>query len=155
MTGEYFNARAGIKLGDVPTTGSAKVLQDIMSGNLHVYVDSLPGVSGALQSGEVKALAVASDKRLEACLTCRWSPKHCRVLGPRAGLFCWRRQRRRRRWSRSSARTCAPRCGATICEDASRSISTFPKPSSVEETNAFIKTEQDKWRPIVRQIGTE
>ena len=34
-------------------------------------------------------------------------------------------------------------------------ISTFPKPSSVEETNAFIKAEQDKWRPIVRQIGTD
>jgi tripartite-type tricarboxylate transporter receptor subunit TctC len=34
-------------------------------------------------------------------------------------------------------------------------IGTFPRPSTVEETNAFIKTEQDRWRPIVRQIGTE
>ena len=34
-------------------------------------------------------------------------------------------------------------------------VGTFPRPSTVEETNAFIRTEQDKWRPIVRQIGTE
>jgi len=33
-------------------------------------------------------------------------------------------------------------------------VGTFPKPSSVEETYAFIQAEQAKWRPIVRQIGT-
>jgi hypothetical protein len=34
-------------------------------------------------------------------------------------------------------------------------IGTFPTPFTVDETNAFIKREQDKWRPIVHQIGTE
>ena len=32
-------------------------------------------------------------------------------------------------------------------------IGTFPHPASIEETHAFIKAEQDMWRPIVRQIG--
>ena len=34
-------------------------------------------------------------------------------------------------------------------------IGTFPRPASVEETHAFIKAEQDMWRPIVRQIGAQ
>ena len=46
--------RAGIKLGYVPTVGAAKVIQDIMSGNLAVVVDSIPGMAGALQSGAVQ-----------------------------------------------------------------------------------------------------
>jgi tripartite-type tricarboxylate transporter receptor subunit TctC len=34
-------------------------------------------------------------------------------------------------------------------------IGTFPHPASIEETHAFIKAEQDMWRPIVRQIGAQ
>jgi tripartite-type tricarboxylate transporter receptor subunit TctC len=32
-------------------------------------------------------------------------------------------------------------------------LGTFPRPASVEQTMAYIKAEQDLWRPIVRQIG--
>ena len=155
MTGEYFNARAGIKLGYVPTTGSAKVLQDIMNGNLHVYVDSLPGISGALQSGAVKALAVASDQRLdslpEVALVSETFPDFAAkgwfvLLAPA-----------------KTPEAVVKKLGddlrtALLSDDLRRRfevVGTFPKPSSVGETNAFIKAEQDKWRPIVRQIGTE
>ena len=31
-------------------------------------------------------------------------------------------------------------------------LGTFPRPVSVAETMAFIRAEQDLWRPIVRQI---
>ena len=34
-------------------------------------------------------------------------------------------------------------------------VGTFARPSSVEETNAFIAAEQEKWRPIIHQIGTD
>ena len=85
MTGELLNLRAGIKLGYVPTLGAAKVVQDIMSGNLSVVVDSLPGMAGALQTGAVKALATAADSGLPTTPTCRWSPKPCPASRPRAG----------------------------------------------------------------------
>jgi tripartite-type tricarboxylate transporter receptor subunit TctC len=155
MTGEYFNARAGIKLGYVPTTGSAKVLQDVMSGNLHLYVDSLPGIAGALQSGSIKALAVASDTRLESL------PDVPLVSDTLPGFAA-------KGWFVLLAPVKTPEAVVKkLGEDlrtALRSddlrkrfevVSTFPKPSSVEETNAFIKAEQDKWRPIVRAIGTD
>ena len=43
LTGAYLSARADIDLRYIPTQGAAKVLQDIMNGNLHVVVDSVPG----------------------------------------------------------------------------------------------------------------
>jgi tripartite-type tricarboxylate transporter receptor subunit TctC len=155
MTGEYLNARAGIKLGYVPTIGSAKVLQDVMSGNLHVYVDSIPGVGGALQTGQVKALAVASDKRLD-------SVPDVPLVSDTLPNF------QAKGWFvlLAPAKTPEPvvkKLGGDLRTalrdpDLKRRfevIGTFPQPSTVEETNAFIKTEQDRWRPIVRQIGTE
>jgi tripartite-type tricarboxylate transporter receptor subunit TctC len=155
MTSEYFNARAGIKLGYVPTIGSAKVLQDVMSGNLHVYADSVPSIAGALQSGEIKALAVASDERLANL------PDVPRVSETLPGFQA-------KGWFVLLAPAKTPEPVVKKLGDDLRTalrnedlrkrfevIGTFAKPSSVEETNAFIKTEQDKWRPIVRQIGTE
>jgi tripartite-type tricarboxylate transporter receptor subunit TctC len=34
-------------------------------------------------------------------------------------------------------------------------VGTFPRPSTVEQTMAYIRAEQGLWQPIVRQIGVE
>ena len=156
MTGEYFNARAAAKLGYIPTIGSAKVLQDVLGGSLHVYVDSVPGVAGALQSGEMKALAVAAEKRLDSLpdLPTVWETLN--------------QDFQAKGWFALLAPVKAPEAIVKKLGDDLRTalrdpdlkkrfevVGTFPKPSSVDETNAFIKAEQDKWRPIVRQIGTD
>ena len=155
MTGAYLEARAGIKLGYVPTTGAAKVVQDIMSGNLHMVVDSAPGMAGALQTGEVKALAVASDRRLDNY------PDVPLVADTLPGFQA-------KGWFVLMAPGKTPEPVVKKLGDDLRTalrdpdlkkrfevVGTFPRPSTVDETNAFIKTEQAQWRPIVRQIGTE
>ena len=137
------------------TIGSAKVLQDVLGGSLHVYVDSVPGVSGALHTGQVKALAVASDKRLD-------SVPDVPLVSDTLPNF------EAKGWFVLMAPAKTPEPVVKKLGDDLRTalrdpdlkkrfeaIGTFPRPSTVEETNAFIKTEQDKWRPIVRQIGTE
>ena len=32
-------------------------------------------------------------------------------------------------------------------------IGTYPRPMSPAETTAFVRAEQDIWRPVVRQVG--
>ena len=155
MTGELLNVRAGIKLGYVPTTGAAKVVQDIMSGNLHVVVDSIPGMAGALQTGSVLALAVASDKRLES------HPNIPLVSETLPGVYA-------RGWFVLVAPTKTPELivrklgedlrtalGEAELRRRFEVVGTFARPSSIEQTRAFIKTEQDLWRPIVQQIGVD
>ena len=155
MTAEALQIRSGIKLGFVPTAGAAKVVQDIMSGNLAVVVDSIPGIAGALQAGAVKAVAIASDKRLEAYPELPlasdtlpdfqakgWFVLMAPAKTPNAVI----------RQLESDLRTAL---SDPELKKKFEVIGTFPRPSSVAETVEFIRAEQDFWRPIVRQIGTE
>ena len=49
----------------VPYTGGAPItLADILGGRVHVTIEGISGVLGALQSGDLKALAVTSRERL-------------------------------------------------------------------------------------------
>jgi tripartite-type tricarboxylate transporter receptor subunit TctC len=155
MTGEYLNHRAGIKLGYVPTTGAAKVVQDIMTGNLHVVVDSIPGLAGALQTGEVKALALASDKRLDSY------PDVPLVNDTLPNFIAkgWFVLMAPAKTPEPIVRQLGGDLRTALNDPELRKrfevVGTFPRPSSIEQTNAFIKAEQDQWRPIVRQIGTD
>jgi tripartite-type tricarboxylate transporter receptor subunit TctC len=85
MTAELLQIRADIKLGYVPTVGAAKVIQDIMSGNLSVVVDSIPGMAGALQSGAVSRWQSRRTAGSRVFPTCRWSPRRSPTSTPRAG----------------------------------------------------------------------
>jgi len=153
LTGAYLNARAGIQMRYIPTQGAAKVLQDVMNGNLHVVVDSVPGIAGALRNGIVKPLAFTGDERLRSfpdlALASETLPgfhvKGWFVLMAPAGT------------PEAIVSQISRDLRATLNDAELRKryadLGTFPRPASVEQTMAYIKAEQDLWRPIVRQIG--
>ena len=107
LTGELLQIRSNIKLQMVPYTGgSAQALADIMAGRVSLVIEGYAGLAGAYQSGQLKALGIASDERLPNAPMCRPWPKHCPASLPPAGNAWWRRSERR---TRSCARL------ATIC----------------------------------------
>ena len=46
------------------TGGSAQSLADVTAGRVSLVIEGYSGLAGAYQSGQLKALAVASEKRL-------------------------------------------------------------------------------------------
>src|SRR5262245_9538294 len=65
LTGELLQIRANIKLQMVPYAGcSAQSLTDVTAGRVSLVIEGYAGLAGAYQSGQLKALAVASEKRL-------------------------------------------------------------------------------------------
>ena len=65
LTGELLEIRSNIKLQMVPYTGgSAQALTDILAGRVALVIEGYAGLAGAYQSGQLKALAIASAKRL-------------------------------------------------------------------------------------------
>jgi tripartite-type tricarboxylate transporter receptor subunit TctC len=60
LGGTLFNARTGLKAQHIPYRGSAPMLQDLIAGNLHFTIDTVPGVMSFVKSGTVKPLAVTS-----------------------------------------------------------------------------------------------
>jgi len=64
--GELFKMLAGIDMIHVPYRGGAPALADLIGGQVQVMFSPLPESLGAIRSGQVRALGVASTKRAEA-----------------------------------------------------------------------------------------
>jgi tripartite-type tricarboxylate transporter receptor subunit TctC len=64
LTGELLRTKAGIDLTFIPYPNVPQSLQDVMAGRIPVIVETLSGLSSALEGGLVKLLAVTSTKRL-------------------------------------------------------------------------------------------
>ena len=60
---EVFKQQTGAALFHVPYRGSGAAIQDVLAGNVQVFITTPPSVMGHVQSGKLKALAVTSPKR--------------------------------------------------------------------------------------------
>ncbi len=65
LTGEYFQKVAGIKYTHVPYKGTAQALPDVISGRASFYVASLESSMPQVKSGQLRAIAVTSAKRVK------------------------------------------------------------------------------------------
>jgi tripartite-type tricarboxylate transporter receptor subunit TctC len=61
---EAFKGRAGFDATDVAYKGAAPIATALSTGEVHVTIDSPLPYVGFIQSGRVRALAIASDQRL-------------------------------------------------------------------------------------------
>lgn len=61
---ELFKKEAGIDMTHVPYRGVAPALQDLLGGQVKLFLTNFPEVLPHIQSGKLRALAVADDKRL-------------------------------------------------------------------------------------------
>jgi tripartite-type tricarboxylate transporter receptor subunit TctC len=65
LTGELLQMRAGIKLQSIPyTRGPAAALSDVASSRVSLIIENYAGVAGAIQSRQIKPIAVAAPERL-------------------------------------------------------------------------------------------
>jgi tripartite-type tricarboxylate transporter receptor subunit TctC len=64
LTGEFFQIRAGVKMTHVPYKGVGIALTDVIAGQIQTTFTSAPPAMGLIKAGRVKALAVATDKRI-------------------------------------------------------------------------------------------
>ena len=62
---ELFKKEASIKLTHIPYKGAAQGLNDVIGGQVEVYVSSIPTLIGHIKSGKLRALAVTSLKRVD------------------------------------------------------------------------------------------
>jgi tripartite-type tricarboxylate transporter receptor subunit TctC len=65
LTGELLNLQTGITMQHIPYRGSAPALADLMGGQIQVTFDGVTAVLPFLESGQIKALGVATPQRLK------------------------------------------------------------------------------------------
>ena len=66
LIGETFKYSAKVDLTHVPYRGAGPALNDALAGQVQVLFDNLPSSLPHIQSGKLRALAVASEKRVPA-----------------------------------------------------------------------------------------
>jgi tripartite-type tricarboxylate transporter receptor subunit TctC len=153
LTGDMLKQRAGIDLTFVPYPGAAAALKDLMGGQISIVIESGAGLTGAIQGGSVKLLAVASDKRvpqfpdvptvaetLPGFEATGWFALLARTGTPDAIVQKISRELR------------ASLADAGLQEHFAK-LSTETAPLSPPEMRAFIEREQKLWIPVVRQAG--
>ena len=63
LSGELAENAAGIKLRHIPYKGAAQAMTDLVSGQIDLYMSSVPTLLGQVRNGKLKVLAITSAKR--------------------------------------------------------------------------------------------
>ncbi len=66
LSGELFKRMAQIEITHVPYKGTGQVVQDLLSGNVQMSIDSLSVYLPYIKSGQLKALGIAMPQRSPA-----------------------------------------------------------------------------------------
>ena len=66
LSGELFNALAGVKMQHVPYKGRAEAIPDLIGGRIQMIFDNMPSALPLVQEGKIKAIAVTSAQRSPA-----------------------------------------------------------------------------------------
>jgi tripartite-type tricarboxylate transporter receptor subunit TctC len=63
---EYFKLQTGTAIVHIPYRGTAPAVTDLIGGQIQLLFTGAPAIIGAVKTGQLKALAVSSLKRIEA-----------------------------------------------------------------------------------------
>ena len=66
LAGELFKLQTGTNIAHVPYRGAGPAMQDLVAGHVDMMFDGLGSSSDRIQSNQLRALAIASDKRVPA-----------------------------------------------------------------------------------------
>ncbi len=156
LTGELLQIRSNIKLQMVPYTGgSAQALADIIAGRVSLVIEGYAGLAGAYQSGQLKALAVASAKRLPGLGDV---PTVAETLPGFVAVG----------WQCAVAPLGTPPAIVRKISDDLRAVLVKPEikdkiasrggfvhPASPAEAEAFVRSQQELWKPALEQVALQ
>lgn len=155
LTGEMIQRRTGIKLLMVPYSsgGPAQALTDLVSGRVHMLIEGGPALIGAIQSGNLKAIAVGSETRLAEFADLPAASET--IPGFRSAG-----------WLALVAPVGTPDAIVKKVSDDLRGILTNPevraklatlgsyaRPMSPQDTINYITKEQTTWSPLLEEIA--
>jgi tripartite-type tricarboxylate transporter receptor subunit TctC len=153
LAGEFFRSRAAIDLTFVPYPGAAAGLRDVMGGRISMIVEGPSALAGALQTGSIKALAVTSARRL------RDFPDLPTVAETIPGfqVVAWFALMARAGTPAHIVHKVSQDLQSALNEPAVMerfaTLGVYPRPASPAETAEFIRSEQQAWKPVIRDAG--
>jgi len=153
LTAEWFRSRAGIELTFVPYPGAAAGLNDIMGGRISMIVEGRSALTGALQAGSIKALAVTSATRLPNF------PDLATVAEtiPGFAVVAWYALLAPAGTPDPIVRKVSQDLHIVLkqptVDQKFETLGVYARPMSPGETAEFIGSEQRLWKPVIKEAG--
>lgn len=153
LGGELFKLMTGLKMATVPYKGTASLLPDMLTGRVHVTIDSYLQYAPHAKTGQIRMLAVSSANRFELDPTIPAIGET--VKGYEA--LAW--------WGLAVAAGTPPQITerlhkefARALEDEGvkqriRALGIVPGGGGAAEFQAFIRSEIAKWENVVKTAG--
>jgi tripartite-type tricarboxylate transporter receptor subunit TctC len=154
LTGVRLASSGAVKWRFIPSQGP-RAVQDAMGGSIHVVIESAAALASPMGAGLLKGLAVASASRLPDLPDLPTIGEAIPELGNFEALG----------WVTLMARAGTPEAiiqkinrdlrNIMVDVEVVRRLSTlgtYPRLLSPAETAAFIASEKEVWRPIVRSL---
>lgn len=151
---ERFKASTGTQITHVPYKGSAPALVDIMAGRIDGTIDTMPALIAQIRANRVRPLAVSGPKRVP-----QLPEVPTLVESGHADLVAMS-------WFGVAVPAATPPsivqrlnremyAVLELAEMKSRfdELSLAPVPMSAAETQRFIQSEVERWRPVIQTTG--
>ncbi|MFM6991534.1 MAG: Bug family tripartite tricarboxylate transporter substrate binding protein [Rhodoferax sp.] len=155
LVGESIADATGTKFQHVPFNQPAQAIAALVKGDLHYYVDGIAPILPLVRAGRMKAVAVTTAQRLPGLedipLAQEVLPGFVAVgwfslLGPKSMPT----DAATRVNTDLNAVLRMPDVGGKM-----RDIAMFPSPKNLADSNAFMKTEVERWAAVIKKVGLE
>jgi tripartite-type tricarboxylate transporter receptor subunit TctC len=154
LAGELFKRVAGIELTHVPYRGAAPALQDLVPGRVDSFFNNIAPIIPLMQQGQLRALAVTSAKRTPAAPDL---PTLAEAALPGFDVSGWYALFVPAKTPPAIVQKMHADTVAALADPAIRGrleqLGLFVVGSTPEQLGQFLKSEMDKWGPVIKQAG--
>ena len=151
LSGELFKRLANVEMTHIPYRGGALAINDLLPGRVDVSFDNMPSIIGHVRAGAVRALAVTTKERVPVVPDL---PTIAEAGVPGFDVSSWFGffvpvRTPQEIIARLNADTNAALAHASV-KSRFDDLGATPRGTTPGELAAFLKSEIDKWGPVIR-----
>jgi tripartite-type tricarboxylate transporter receptor subunit TctC len=152
LSGELFKRLAKVEMTHIPYRGGAPAINDLIPGRVDVIFDNMPSILSHVKAGSLRGLAVTTKERVAVVSEL---PTIAESGVPGFDVFSWFAFFVPARTppdviARINADTNAALAHAPV-QSRFEELGANPKGSTEAELAAFLRSEIDKWGPVIRE----
>src|SRR5471032_1920610 len=152
LSGELFKRLAKVEMTHIPYRGGAPAINDLIPGRVDVIFDNMPSILSHVRAGSLRGLAVTTRERVAVVPDI---PTIAESGVPGFDVFSWfgffvPARTPQDIIARINADTNAALAHASV-KSRFEDLGATPKGSTPAELAAFMKSEIDKWGPVIRE----
>jgi tripartite-type tricarboxylate transporter receptor subunit TctC len=152
LSGELFKRMTGIEMTHIPYRGAAPALQDVIAGRLDLIYDNITGSLPHVKSGSARGLAVTTAKRAPAAPDL---PTIAEAGVPGFDVSTWFAffvpAKTPAAIIKKMNEDTVAALGQPMVKERLEQLGAVLVGSTPGELAAFLKSEMDKWGPVIRE----